>query len=102
MERKSKMRTDKALQRVIKDSERVIDGWKSMYITTAREVMVAEELVSRFPDDIGFRNKVTSAWKEYRGVCRSAGKLNLPLDVISALPRLIFSQVVPVALDRAR
>jgi len=102
VELKSKMRTDKALQRVIKDSERVIDGWKSMYITAAREVMVAEELVSRFPDDTGFRNKVTSAWKEYRGVCRSAGKLNLPLDVISALPRLIFSQVIPAALDRAR
>jgi len=96
------MRSDKALQDVIKDSERVIDGWKSMYITAAREVMVAEELVSRFPDDTGLMDKQTMAWKEYRSVCRSARKLNLPRELITALPRLIFSQVIPAALARAR
>jgi len=63
VERKSKMRTDKALQRVIKDSERVIDGWKSMYITAAREVMVAEELVSRFPA----HGRSIAAFAEARG-----------------------------------
>jgi len=96
------MGTPNVIERMIEDSERVIDGWKSIYITAARKVMVAEELVSRFPDDTGFRNKLTSAWKEYRGVCRAARTLNLPRDLITALPRLIFSQVIPATLVRAR
>ena len=91
-----------AFERVVKDSEKVFDGWKSMFVTAATEVMVAEQLISTLPDDPGLRVKLTNAWKQYRGVCRSARKLNLPRDVIFAVPRLIFSQVIPTALAKAR
>jgi len=90
----------KDFQRIIEEVDRVTDGWMSMFITAATEVMVAEDLVSKSPADPGLLDRLSTAWEEYRGVCRRGRVLVLPQDVIMALPRLIFSQVIPAALAR--
>jgi len=88
----------KDFERVIKDADKVTDGWVSMFVTAAKEVMVAEDLVSRSPDDPALRERLSTAWTQYRRVCRMSKKIVLPKDVMSGLARLIFSQVIPAAL----
>ena len=75
MEPRFAMGNAKAFERIIKDSEGVVEDWKTMFFSAASKVIAAEEAVLRYPDDSGLRDKLASAWKEYRAVCRSAGSL---------------------------
>ncbi len=54
-----------------KDLETDTDEWKKTFIAAAREVVAAEELILRFPNDPGLRIKLDNAWEDYRDVCRS-------------------------------
>ena len=85
-------------ERVIEDTDRVTDGWISMFVTAAEEVMVAEHFVSRYSDDPALSERLSTAWRKYRRVCRKSRKIVLPKDVIPGLARLIFFQVIPAAL----
>lgn len=88
----------KDFERVIEDADRVMDGWMSMFVAAAKEVMVAEDMVSRSSDDPGLRDRLSTAWGKYRRVCRRSRTIVLPKDVMPGLARLIFSQVIPAAL----
>ena len=85
-----------------KDLETATDEWKKMFIAAARKVVVAEELILRFPNDPGLRNKLDNAWEDYRDVCRSVGRLDHMRNIFSDLPRLILSEVLPGSMARTR
>ena len=78
-----------------KDLETATDEWKETFIAAAREVVVAEELILRFPNDPGLRIKLDNAWEDYRDVCRSVVRLDHMRDIFCDLPRLILSEVLP-------
>lgn len=85
-----------------KDLETATDEWKKMFIAAARKVVVAEELILRFPNDPGLRIKLDNVWEDYRDVCRSVVRLDHMRDIFCDLPRLILSEVLPGSMTRTR
>jgi len=85
-----------------KDLETAINEWKKAFIAAAREVVVAEELILRFPNDPGLRIKLDNAWEDYRDVCRSVARGDHMTDIFSDLPRLILSEVILGSMTRPR
>ena len=47
-----------------KDLETDTAEWKKTFIAAAREVVAAEELILRFPNDPGLRIKLDNAWED--------------------------------------
>ena len=70
------------------------------FIAAAREVVVAEELILRFPNVPGLRTKLDNAWEDYRDVCRNVVRLDHMRGIFCDLPRLILSEVMPGSLTR--
>ena len=68
---------------------------KKTFIAAAREGVVAEELILRFPNDPGLRIKLDNVWEDYRDVCRSVVRLDHMRDMFCDLTRLILAEVRP-------